>query len=239
MSEKKQKKEMPGAKHIITAIFLTMTIIAAAVALTLAFKQMYYVDVQNLNLAEETGYSYEEITQNYDALVKYNQDVRQAELELTLPMSEEGAYHFAEVKNIFVFIQYVMLPIGLFGTYFGIRKIKKDKESGWDFLKWTAIFAIAIPAIVGSFIAVAWDQVFVWFHQIFFRNDYWMFDPVTDPIITLLPDSFFMHCAVMIVVLVLLSGVACYLLYRSNTKKNVKMKPLEIKGSAKNPFLKK
>lgn len=227
-------KEKGRVKHILAAVFLTMLIISAAVVLTLAFKQMYYIDVQNMGLPEKTGYSYEEIVQNYDALVKYNQDVRQAELELTLPMSEEGAIHFAEVKNIFVFIQYIMLPVGLFGFYFCYRKIKNDKEPRYDYLKWTAVLTVAIPAIVGGLIAVAWDQVFVVFHKIFFRNDYWIFDPVTDPIITLLPDEFFMHCAVMIVVLVLLGGLGCYLLYHSNKKASVKMKP--ISASAKGTY---
>ena len=88
-------------KHIITSLFLTLAIIAGAISITLAFKEMYYIDMQNMNLAEETGYSEEEIKQNYDALVKYNQDVRQPELELTLPMSEEGRIHFADVKYIF------------------------------------------------------------------------------------------------------------------------------------------
>lgn len=238
MKEKTQRKEISQATHIITAIFLTMAIIAGAVALTLACKQLYYMEVEDQNLAEKTGYSYEEIVENYDALVRYNQDIRQAELGLTLPVSEEGAYHFAEVKNIFIFIQYVMLPVGLFGAYFGYRKIKKQKEMNWEFLKWSAVFSVAIPAIVGSFVIAAWDQVFVWFHQLFFRNDYWIFDPEKDPIINMLPDSFFMHCAIFIVVLTLIGGLVCFILYRNNSKKNT-IKPLELKKTAKNPFMKK
>lgn len=239
MKEKKQRKEMPQTTHIITAIFLTMAIIAGAVTLTLACKQLYYMEVQDLNLAETTGYSYEEIVENYDALVHYNQSVRQAELGLTLPVSEQGAYHFAEVKNIFVFIQYILLPLGLFGTYFGYRKIKKQEQQSLEFLKWTTIFTVAIPAIVGSFVLTAWDQLFVWFHQLFFRNDYWIFDPETDPIINLLPDSFFMHCAIFIIVITLISALVCFILYKSNTKATTKMKTLELKKTAKNPFLKK
>lgn len=211
-------KKRTEIKHIITAIFLTMCIIAGAVTLTLAFKGIYYTDMENMNLAEKTGYSSEEIIQNYDALIKYNQDVRQAELELTLPMSEAGRIHFEEVKQIFVFIQYIMLPIGLFGTYFCVKKIKKDKKPTCDYLKWTAVFTVAIPAVIGGFVAVAWNQVFVIFHEVFFNNDYWIFDPKTDPIITLLPDEFFMHCAVMILALVMVSGIVCFLLYRNNKK---------------------
>ena len=54
-----------------------------------------------------------------------------------------------------------------------------------------------------------WDKVFVWFHQLLFRNDYWIFSADSDPIILFLPDGYFMHCAVMIAGLFLLGGAAC------------------------------
>ena len=40
---------------------------------------------------------------------------------------------------------------------------------------------------------VAFDKLFVLFHEIVFRNDYWMFSSVTDPVIKILPEEFFMH----------------------------------------------
>lgn len=39
--------------------------------------------------------------------------------------------------------------------------------------------------------AVNWEAVFIMFHKIMFRNDYWLFDEALDPVITILPDTFF------------------------------------------------
>ena len=225
-------------KHIILSLFLTLAIIAGSISVTLAFKEMYYMDMESMNLAEETGYSEEEIKQNYDALVKYNQDVRQAELELTLPMSEEGRIHFADVKYLFVAVQYVALPIGFLGAFFMIRAMKKKEEKSLEYLKWTSIFTVALPAVMIGFVFAGWELVFDLFHTIFFGD--FVLNPVTDPIASLLPSAFFLHCAVVILLLIFTSGVVCYLLYRSKTKAMTKMKPVVAPGSGARPsYLKK
>lgn len=38
-------------------------------------------------------------------------------------------------------------------------------------------------------------------HKVFFDNDYWLFDPKYDPVITILPDRFFLHCGILIVLI--------------------------------------
>ena len=50
----------------------------------------------------------------------------------------------------------------------------------------SGILCIVLPAFLGIMVAVNWEYVFVTFHQLVFNNDYWMFDPTTDPIINIL-----------------------------------------------------
>ena len=73
-----------------------------------------------------------------------------------------------------------------------------------DFVYW-------LPAFLGIMITVNWEYVFVTFHQLVFNNDYWLFDPTTDPIINILPDVFFMHCTIMIFVLVMAGSLLCFI----------------------------
>ena len=73
---------------------------------------------------------------------------------------------------------------------------------------------LALPVILGALIAMNWDQFFVLFHKLFFNNDYWIFDADTDPIILLLPDGFFMHCALMILALIVIASLLCFVIYR-------------------------
>ena len=80
------------------------------------------------------------------------------------------------------------------------------KKSDWLFLKYTGICSIVIPSVLGGMIALNWEKVFITFHELVFQNDYWLFDPVTDPVILVLPDEYFMHCAIMIIGIVLLGA---------------------------------
>lgn len=214
----KSKLDLP--LQILLALVLFLLFISSSVFLTLAFKPLYYIDMNRLNIVEESELSLtaEEIRHNYDVLIDYNLPLRDGELEFPdLPMSEHGKQHFAEVKDIFdIFkvIAIVAIPLSAAGIYYFHERKKKT------YLLLTSIFTIAIPIVVGSLIALCWDKVFVKFHEIFFDNDYWIFDYYEDPVIRILPDEFFMHCAVMIIALAVTEGLICGIVYFVKRKKS-------------------
>lgn len=205
--------------HTVLALVLTLTIISVSVVFTLAFRPLYYLDISALDIPEQSGYPEEEIRENYDVLIDYNLSFGKEQLEFpTLAMSEPGRIHFEEVRDIFNIFKYmtiagVVLSIG--GIVFCIRR----KE--YRYLKLTSILAVALPAVIGLLVALNWDWAFVTFHHIAFDNDYWIFDPLTDPVITILPDTFFMHCALMILGCVVLGSVACGVIYRKCKREKI------------------
>lgn len=194
------------------ALVLTLLIFSVAITVTLYFKPLYYIDIGTYHLSETYGVSEDEIRKNYDALISYNTFFSDEELEFpTLPMSDQARIHFQEVKSIFLNIQWVGLICLIFLTpILTNARYKKD----YDWLKYAAGLCIGLPVAAGALILVAWDKVFVWFHKLFFHNDFWIFNPETDPIIQFLPDGFFMHCAIMIVALILIGAAVCFYLYR-------------------------
>ena len=210
-------------KHFLTAFALTFCIISVSVIVTLNFRPLYYFDIDYFDLVEKTGYSEEMIRENYDTLIDYNNFFYKGELEFpSLPMSEQGRIHFVEVKNIFVFIQIILFPISLLGSIAGILALKKQKPT---YLALTSVLSLALPAVLGLLIALNWDRFFVLFHEIFFNNDYWIFDYTTDPVIRILPDGFFMHSAIMILLLIVIGSLGCLCIYlkriqRLNTEAN-------------------
>ena len=131
-------------------------------------------------------------------------------------MSEQGRIHFVEVKHIFVFFQAVLFPVSFVGAILGIHALKKQKPT---YLLLTSVLSIALPVFLGLLIAVNWNRFFVLFHEIFFNNDYWIFDYRTDPIILLLPDGYFMHCAIMILALIVIGSLSCFILYKHRLRK--------------------
>ena len=123
-------------------------------------------------------------------------------------MSESGRIHFEEVKKIFDFFGWLFVGTLLLTAAAAFYFIKKH---AWLWLRIAGILCIALPAFLGFMVAVNWDYVFVTFHQLVFNNDYWLFDSSTDPIIYILPDGYFMHCAIMIFALVFVGSFLCFI----------------------------
>ena len=199
-------------KSWLAAIILTTLIISLSVTIVLYFKPLYYLDMQKYDLAEKYGVTEEEIKENYDTLIWYNTLFNDSELEFpTLTMSENGRQHFAEVKKIFLNLQWAGIICLVLLTPILTWAVSRKE---WRWVKYTGYLCIGIPAVVGILILFCWDNLFVWFHKLVFRNNFWLFDPSTDPIINFLPDEFFLHCATLIVVLILAAAVLCLNRYK-------------------------
>lgn len=209
------RKKTLTPTDVLLSITLMLFFFSSSVVLTLNFRPLYYHDIEALDMEANSGIPSDEIHQNYDALIDYNSIFMRDPLEFpTLPMSESGRIHFGEVKHIFSAVQVLMMLSGFASVIGGIIRLRQKKLS---FLRLTAILNICVPAVLGGLIALNWQAFFVKFHELFFNNDYWIFDAVTDPVITILPDAFFMHCALLILALVILSSIACatvYLLFK-------------------------
>lgn len=203
---------------VLSALVLTATIISAAVVLTLgASKPLYYFDIDYLHIQEDSGYEKEEIWENYNALIDYNLSPFIKKLEFpTFPMSKEAEIHFAEVKEIFqgfLWMFVIGIPVSV------VVSMMNRRHHRLGYLKLAGILTIALPILLGILVAANWDRAFVLFHEIAFDNDYWLFHPDTDPVITILPDDFFLHCAVMILVLVAIgAGICIWRWCRKNLK---------------------
>ena len=213
-----QRRRVLTGSNLLVALIGFLFLVSLSVVLVLNLRSIYYFDIEYLDLPGQTGLSAEIIKKNYDALIDYNlvtSGLKELEFP-SFPMSESGRIHFAEVKQIFVVIQHLLAVSGVFWLIGLWGKIgRRDYGS----LKLLSIFTFAIPTVLGALAFFWWDQVFVLFHKIFFNNDYWLFDPSTDPVIWILPDMFFGHCAAAILIFILLGGVVVGVIYRITTRK--------------------
>lgn len=207
------KKHMDRIRGVFTGILFTLFFISAGLIAAINFRPLYYADIKLLNLEAESGLSASVIKENYDALIDYCSPFYKGELSFpSLPASESGLSHFAEVKVLFNFfyISGLVTLILLIGIIIYERK-KKNHE----YLLISSITMILLPFIclIGS--AIDFSKTFELFHRIAFSNDDWLFDPVTDPVINILPESFFLQCALIIIFAVLIGSLILYLRYRS------------------------
>ena len=113
----------------------------------------------------------------------------------------------------------IILIIGLIVAIILIFLYKKLYGS-CEYLLIGGLITIFIPFTLAVLIYANFNKVFIAFHKLAFNNDYWIFNYKTDPIITFLPEDFFMLCAIAIVGLVFLSGIAMLFLYYKKLKKH-------------------
>lgn len=226
MREKGKKRKNCHWGELPLALGSVLWVISVAVAVTLNCRSLYRYDMKRLEIPRNSGYSEEAVLENYDALIAYNRIWFRGPLRFpSMEMSETGEIHFAEVKEIFAVFQGLALGLALpllLGYGWAVKKRRPEP------FRLTAILSVGLPALLGGLIALNWDAAFVLFHKIFFRNDFWIFDGATDPVIRILPDEYFLHCAVMILLLVVGMALLFLLGYRILRKKQ---KQGDVSGS--------
>ena len=190
---------------ILRAVAIALFIISLAVVFVLYFRPLYYLDINLFHLDTACGKDAATVRRNYDVLCDYLFVWNRGNLVLPdFPMSEGGRIHFADCKVIFDIVQVMCAATGII-TIIGALRRKHTARC----LRIAGILTILIPAALGLLAAFRWDYLFTTFHTIMFRNNYWLFDPRTDPVILILPDQFFFQCAVVIFVIVSAGGILC------------------------------
>ena len=81
-------------------------------------------------------------------------------------------------------------------------------------MKTTSKALIVTPLILMLPIVVNFEGSFILFHKIMFNNDYWIFAPNLDSVINILPEEFFFHAGLMILILIIIASLTNYLIYR-------------------------
>ena len=114
--------------------------------------------------------------------------------------SVDGLKHFADVKKLFHLAQGVFVLS--FPAFFLFIKQILLKGHGWLVQK-TFLWMMLAPVVIGLMgLLMGFDQFFVLFHTVLFPGDStWLFDPVKDPVIYILPEEFFLHCFILFFVL--------------------------------------
>ncbi len=187
-----------------------IALLAAGLALAINFRPLYYLDISWLNLVEKSGFNAVVIKENYDILIDYCCPFHTGDLMFTIRASESGLSHFAEVKQIFNMI-YLAGAVSLVIVI--VSFIIKSHLGELKYLRNCTIITVVLPLAVGIFALINFDALFLIFHKVVFSNDDWLFDPVTDPIINMLPETFFLQCALIIICTMLLGAAIALIVY--------------------------
>lgn len=108
--------------------------------------------------------------------------------------NDQDRQHMADVKNLFLgglkvrtscLIAFVLLIILLACMKADLKRVIPRSYSAG-----VGIFLV-LALLLGLLFASDFTKYFTIFHEIFFTNDLWIFDPATDYMIRMLPEEFF------------------------------------------------
>lgn len=115
-----------------------------------------------------------------------------------VPLSSTGKQHFNDVRNLILFNEAVLVVTGVISLRF--LRHKKKKQQLWQLLLPSRTILTAVPVFCGL-LAINFNSAFIKFHQLMFRNQDWVFNPNTDPIINILNETFFIQSFLLFVIL--------------------------------------
>ncbi|MFD0897003.1 TIGR01906 family membrane protein [Loigolactobacillus binensis] len=178
---------------------LFLCLLSWVILLTFCSTWLYRLDVHALKILKDVPMTVPRLMHNYHQMISYVLFPWVQHLQMSdFPSSYAGAQHFADVKQLVLVNNLVLLVTTPLSIYF-LRQLRRQKLL-WQLQRPVTVMA-AIPFGLLLLLLANFQTFFTDFHQILFRNQDWLFDPATDPIIIVLPETFFMHCFILAIFL--------------------------------------
>ena len=202
----KAKKRLNIALTVVFIIALVLFMLTFSIGLPIYCRFFYYIQINTLNLPERTGWSYAEIKQAYDNCLNFCTLPGVEFSTYPLAWTESEAQHFADCKVLFNLNFWVLLSSGIITLALVLlnkfKVIAICKPLGRRAYFYSAIVAVALPILIILLVLiVGFDNAFTAFHSLFFPGKTnWYFDPEVEEIILVMPEEFFMNCAIIIAV---------------------------------------
>jgi integral membrane protein (TIGR01906 family) len=192
---------------VLFALLAAVLVISGSVAVPLLFRPFYYAHIELFDLTRY-GVTVEQIKTAYNQMMDFCIGLRPDFAVGELIFSQSGMEHFVDVRKLFLLDLWALglstVAVVLLALVCRKKKVRPALLAGHGAGFWGAVGLAAVFLVVGGLAALDFDRAFVIFHALFFPGkSNWTFDWRTDPIILLLPQDFFMNCAILILALVL------------------------------------
>ena len=209
-------------KNIINFIFsLSFYIFSLCLIVKLTFFStfIYKISLNLFSIPLNSSFSKSQILSDYNEVISYITNINNSFLNLkTFTLSDKASYHFYEVKQVFNSIDFFFIFFSLLILIY-ILNLYKHKNLSIilnnisNFLLFSTLFLL-------TFCLFKFDLLFEFMHNIIFNNNYWLFNPEIDHIITIFPKEFFILCfffclILLLVIIISLKLLSKYISYQS------------------------
>lgn len=200
----KVKKGLNVSLTVIFVAALVIFMLTFSIGIPIYCRFLYYIQINTLDLPEKTGWSYDIIKTAYDDILNFctlpGYPCKTGQLKL----SSDGAAHFADCKVLFSLNFWALLVSGVISlalillNRFKVVTLCRPFGHGAQLL--AAVIAVALPIVIILLVLiVGFDAAFEAFHAIFFPGKTnWLFDMNEDQIILVMPQEFFLNCAIIV-----------------------------------------
>ncbi|UQS86761.1 TIGR01906 family membrane protein [Nicoliella spurrieriana] len=201
-------------RDYLLCFWLELLILSLSIGFVINFTPLYWLDIHWMHLVRSTGVNANAIMDDYLRIINYLQNPFNDRLQFqSFKSSLDGLQHFKDVKNLILFNHAFTLFSGLILTLPLIRLFKQ--RQGWRLLVPLRVIMILMASLV-TMALVNFQKSFIWFNQILFRNQDWIFNPNVDPIIKALPEAFFIQSFTVVVMLVMIMNGLLFWLSKRN-----------------------
>ncbi|HFI0694942.1 TPA: TIGR01906 family membrane protein [Streptococcus suis] len=162
---------------------------------------IFPLEISYLGLEKIVYMKSADISYNFNILMNYLTNPFASVLDMpNFSSSADGLKHFADVKGLFHLAQLIFL-ISLPAVFYFLKDVVRK---GYGKLYRTVFIWIVLAPLLIALVGflIGFDSFFVLFHHLLFPGDStWLFDPLKDPVIYILPQEFFLHCFIIFFIL--------------------------------------
>ncbi|QBP18714.1 TIGR01906 family membrane protein [Acetilactobacillus jinshanensis] len=182
-------------KDNVKILTIIIFVILLSVFLTINVSGLFYwIAIQHFHLRQISGLSSASLMKCYFFMLRYLQVPWDSHLNLEFfRSSQKGLAHFRDVRHLIMANNLCLIVLGVVSHMLIKQLIKKDLL--WKLINPFKIFLTFILVIM-SIALVNFQNFFIKFHQVMFRNRDWVFSVRLDPVIKVLPTGYFAWCLI-------------------------------------------
>ena len=208
-----------GVSAAVFAIMLPLLFISTNVRYVINSHWLYSWDFHHYAIPEHTELPLSELYSASDQIQKYFNDNTQfldvrvhVNGQLVSLYHQREILHMRDVKTLIKGVYQIQLWTLVYAALFLVLGFALRGKAFLKTLaraaKWSAIASVAVVAILGIWMLINFNSLFILFHEISFSNNLWELDPYTSYLLAMFPEGFFLDTAAIIAILAVLEFLA-------------------------------
>ncbi len=207
-------------RAVVTSLFVVavpVLLISASVAWAVNDLGLYARGFDKYDIPTVTGIEREDLVQVGREIRSYFHSTQEPlDVRTTIYGREQVLFnyreviHMADVKDL-IWVVYGAGALALFfmtgvGAAGFVRRGRSFTPALCRRILWGAEATVGFVALVGLISLVAFEQLFLLFHQVSFANDFWQLDPRRDFLVMIFPEGFWLDATFFVAFLTLVGA---------------------------------